>query len=64
MYDKRLINSYLKVLFMAETEEAMSVKEEITLHLQAAGVALKRGNKKALVEQLTLALNKAENEDL
>jgi hypothetical protein len=49
---------------MAETEEAMSVKEEITLHLQAAGVALKRGNKKALVEQLTLALEKAENEEI
>ncbi|MEM3154163.1 MAG: hypothetical protein QW165_01175 [Candidatus Woesearchaeota archaeon] len=49
---------------MVETEQAMSVKEEIGIHLQAANVALKRGDKATLVKQLTLALEKAENEEL
>ena len=62
MYDKRLLNTYKPVLGMVE--ELMSVKEEITIHLQAAGVALKRGDKKNLIKQLTLALEKAENEEL
>jgi hypothetical protein len=49
---------------MVKTEATMSAKEEITIHLQAAGIALKRGDKKTLVTQLTLALEKAENEEI
>jgi hypothetical protein len=44
---------------MVVTED---VKEEIELHLTAAKSALNRGDKKLLITQLTLALEKAENE--
>lgn len=47
---------------MVETEEAMDVKEEIGLHLEMAKAALNQNKKQVLITQLTLALEKAQEE--
>jgi len=47
---------------MVETQDATEVKELIQLHLDAAKLALNRGDKENLVKQLMLALGAAENE--
>jgi hypothetical protein len=45
-------------------EDVMTPTEVISIHIQAAGIALKRKDKKTLVKQLMMALEAAENEEL